>query len=116
MSVSGLEYLRHILLETEYVRSCTEGLTLEDFLRDETLKRAFARSIEVIGEAAQHVPLELRQKYAQVARRSAAGMLDRLIHGYFGVDYDIVWAVAVHKIPALHYEVKEIIAHETAGV
>jgi uncharacterized protein with HEPN domain len=59
-------------------------------MRDETLKRAFVRSIEVIGEATRNIPIETRQKYPQVDWKAMAGMRDRLIHGYFGIDYDIV--------------------------
>ena len=56
MSRSSLEYLRHILDETSYLRRQSDGLSKEQFLQDETLTRAFARSIEIIGEAAKQVP------------------------------------------------------------
>ena len=99
--LSPLEYLRHILDETEYLMSQTQGLSKEEFMSDPTLKRAFVRSIEIIGEAAKKVPDNLKQKYAQIEWRAIAGMRDRLIHGYFGVDHDIVWDVVTNKIPQL---------------
>ena len=58
------------------------------FVQDETLKRAYVRSIEVIGEPVKQLPDELCQKYDAIEWRAMAGMGDRLIHNYFGVDYD----------------------------
>ena len=66
MSLSSLEYLRHILDETEYLIDQTFGLTKEQFLHDETLRRAFVRSIEIIGEASKKISDELKQRYPEV--------------------------------------------------
>ncbi len=63
MSLSPFEYLRHILDETEYLVSQTHGLSQDEFMKDETLKRAFVRSLEIIGEAAKKAPEDLKQKY-----------------------------------------------------
>ncbi len=109
MSFEPLEYLRHILAEADYLIAQTDTLRKADFLRDETLRRAFVRSLEVIGEAAKKVPDELRAKYPQIEWRSMAGMRDRLIHGYFGVDHDLVWEVAAQKVPQLKIAIAEIL-------
>ena len=101
MPVSPREYLRHILDETEYLISASEALTKDQFLGSETLKRAFVRSLEIIGEASKKVTTQLRQRYPLVEWRALAGMRDRLIHDYFGVDYYIVWDVVRNKIPLL---------------
>ncbi len=114
MSHSPLEYIRHILEEAEYLTSKSSLLTKEEFSRDETLKRAFVRSIEVIGEAVKKVPPEFRSRHARIEWRVMAGMRDRLIHGYFGVDYDIVWDVATTKIPDLQRQLQEILRQESA--
>lgn len=112
MSRSPLEYLRHILDETIYLSRQTPGLSKAQFLADETLQRAFVRSIEIIGEAAKQVPAGFREKYPKIQWRTMAGMRDRLIHGYFGIDYEIVWDVVIHKVPALHQEIEEILRNE----
>jgi uncharacterized protein with HEPN domain len=59
------------------------------------------RSIEIIGEASKKVSSGLKNQYPVVEWRAMAGMRDRLIHNYFGVDYDIVWDVVITKIPIL---------------
>ena len=90
-----------MLAEANYITAACAGLQREEFLVDETRKRAFVRSIEIIGEATKHVTDEFRQQHSEFEWRAMAGMRDRLIHGYFGVDYELVWDVAANKIPLL---------------
>jgi uncharacterized protein with HEPN domain len=112
MSPSAYEYLQHILDETAYIIDSSDGVNKAVFMQDETLKRAYVRSIEIIGEAVKQLPDTLRQKYDAIEWRAMAGMRDRLIHNYFGVDYDIVWDVISRKIPELDAEVQKIIQQE----
>jgi len=114
MSLSAIEYLRHILDETGYLMDRAQGLTGEQFMRDATLKRAFVRSLEIIGEASKQIPDDFKQKYIHLEWRAMAGMRDRLIHGYFGVDYGIVWDVVKNKIPILHQAIKEVVEAESS--
>ncbi len=113
MPPSSLEYLRHILDETEYLISAAKDLSKEGFFRDETLKRAFVRSIEIIGEASKKVSPDLKGRYTELEWRVIAGMRDRLVHDYFGVDYDIVWDVVLNKVPSLHVKIEQIIQQES---
>jgi Uncharacterized conserved protein len=114
MSLSAVEYVRHMLDETGYLIDQTQGLTWDQFMRDATLQRAFVRSLEIIGEASKRIPDDFKQKYGHLEWRAMAGMRDRLIHGYFGVDYGIVWDVVTNKIPVLHRAIKEIIEAESS--
>jgi len=114
MSHSILPFLQHILSETQYLMAHSRGLTKTEFLGDETLKRAFVRGLEIIGEAAKQIPEEVRQKYGYIDWRAMAGMRDRLIHDYLGVDYDLVWDVIVTKVAVVQREVEQIVRHEVA--
>jgi uncharacterized protein with HEPN domain len=112
MSLSVLEYLRHIRDEADYLMAQAQRVTKETFMRDETLKRAFVRSLEIIGEAAKKVPSDFRQQYSSIDWKALAGVRDRLIHGYFGVDYEIVWDIVTTKVPVLHKEIQHILRLE----
>lgn len=109
MSLPGAEYLRHILEEVDYLIEHSRGVTHDQFLQDETLRRAFVRSLEIIGEAAKKVPPELAKRLRDIEWRAMVGMRDRLIHGYFGVDYDLVWDVVVNKVPLLGTRIRELL-------
>ena len=115
MSPPLLDCLRHILDEADYLSSEVPDLTHSEFLADETSKRAFARSLEIIGEATKRVPEELRQHYPQVEWRAMASMRDVVIHHYFGVDYDIIWDMVSNKIPHLRKQIETIIEKERSG-
>jgi uncharacterized protein with HEPN domain len=109
MSFEPRDYLKHILVETTYLVDRSRDVTIEAFMADETLRRAFVRSLEIIGEAAKKVPEDFRTAHPDVEWRAMAGMRDRLIHDYFGVDFELVWDVVRNRIPELRRQIAAIL-------
>ncbi len=113
MSKEPIEYLKHILVECNYIISViNKSITQDDFLSDETLKRAVVRSLEIIGEATKKIPADFKVKWNSIMWKNMAGMRDRLIHDYMGVNYLIVWDVAKNKIPELTQQIVNVIDKE----
>lgn len=109
MSLSPHEYLHHILDEIDYVLTQIAGLDYDAFISNPTLKRAFVRSLEIIGEASKKLPEEIKAMQPDIEWRKVTGMRDRLIHDYFGVDYTIVWDVATTKFPDLRLDFQALL-------
>ncbi|TFG02212.1 MAG: DUF86 domain-containing protein [Promethearchaeota archaeon] len=105
-----MDKIHHIHDEIEYLSINSKGLTFEKFIQDETLKRAFVRSLEIIGEAVKLIPNQVLERYNQIEWKKIAGMRDKLIHRYFGIDYELVWDVIENHIPKLK-EVMDIIVN-----
>lgn len=112
MSTSAIEYLRHIVDEDRFLSDSTTGKTIEQFLDDPVLKRACVRAIEIIGEASKKIPEDFWAKYPNLEWKKMAGMRNRLIHDYFGVDYYIVFDVARSKASTLVSTIAEILKSE----
>ena len=107
---SPLDGLRDILAECRFLVSHSKGMELSSFLNDPVMQRAFARSIEIIGEAVKALPESLVISHSDIPWRRMAGMRDRLIHGYFAVDYSLVWDVVISRIPELEKGIEGILS------
>jgi uncharacterized protein with HEPN domain len=106
------DYLQDILDSINDIESFILGMGFEEFKGDRKTINAVVRSIEVIGEASKRIPRSLKAKYKGVPWREMAGMRDKLIHEYFGVDVEILWKTAKDDIPPL----KQVIQNMMKGL
>ena len=113
MYPSQLEFIKHIEDECDFLLKVTLGKTHQQILADEILCKAIVRSLEIIGEASKKVDDQLKTKYPQIDWKSMAGMRDKLIHDYFGIDYDIVLDAISNDIPELQHEIKRLLSIES---
>ena len=105
-------FLKHIEESIGYVLDYSKGINFLTFKKEKKLQDAILRRIEIIGEAIKNLPIEMNLKYPQVKWSQIAGMRDKLIHQYFGVDLEIVWNVIKEEIPKLNKQIKKIIEEE----
>lgn len=94
-------YLQHMLESIETIESYTEDVTEADFRERSMLQDAVIRQLEVLGEAAMQLSEETRNEYEDVPWQDITGMRNKLIHGYFGVDIDVVWETVIDDLPRL---------------
>ncbi|HBR16503.1 MAG TPA: hypothetical protein DD725_02675 [Deltaproteobacteria bacterium] len=105
----NLPFLKHILDEINFLLKETKGLAYKDFASNELLKRGCTRSIEVIGEAVKNISNELKEKHKDIDWKKITGMRDKVIHYYFGVNWNIVWDVIQKRIPELKPKIEKIV-------
>jgi|CXWL01.1.fsa_nt_gi uncharacterized protein with HEPN domain len=107
-----VDYLQDMLDNAEKARRFVQGVEFEAFRDDEEKVYAVVRALEVIGEAARHIPQSARAKYSQIPWRSVTGMRDKVIHDYFGVDLEVVWKTVHRDLPTLQETLANILAQD----
>ena len=103
-------FLKDIIAAMESIEEFIGDMTLEELKADEKTSSAVIRKFEIVGEASKHIPLKIRDKYTNIKWKSMAGMRDRLIHAYFGIDYNLVWSAIKTEIPNLKLKLKKILS------
>ncbi|MDQ7839649.1 MAG: DUF86 domain-containing protein [bacterium] len=104
------DYLRDILDAAEKADRFTEGMNLASFSADEKTVYAVIRALELVGEAAKKVPASVRKRHPDVPWQAAAGLRDKLIHDYFGVNLEVVWQTIREDLPGFKAAIVNVLA------
>ena len=105
-------YLKDILATIDAIEGFIAGMNLATFQADDKTVSAVARKLEIIGEAAKQIPDDVRQNHPGVPWKEMAGMRDKLIHFYFGVDHQLVWKAIKERLPQIKPEIQKMLVEE----
>ncbi|MFH1215516.1 MAG: DUF86 domain-containing protein [Pseudomonadota bacterium] len=108
----SIDYLEDILDAISKSLSFVHGMTKEKFFQDDKTVFAVIRALEIIGEAAKKIPEDTRCKYPDLPWREMAGMRDKLIHDYIGVNLEVVWKTVFEDLPILEKNLRKAISSE----
>jgi uncharacterized protein with HEPN domain len=103
-----IDYFRDVVEQIEKIEIFIKDLSYDDFIKDERTVYAVIRCFEVVGEAVKNIPKELKNKYPEIPWKRISGMRDKLIHEYFGVDYQTLWETIKKRIPEIKPLLKKI--------
>jgi len=103
-------FLSEMLESVEKIERYTAGLSFEDFERQEMVVDAVVRNLEIIGEAAKHIPDNLREQYQTLEWSRVVGFRNIVIHEYFDVDLEIVWTIATQRLPDLKVVLQQMLS------
>jgi uncharacterized protein with HEPN domain len=106
---STLDHLDDILDAAGKIETFTRGMSYEEFSGDDKTVYAVTRALEVIGEATKCIPRQVRERYPSLPRSEMAGMRDKLIHAYFGINRAIIWRTVRDDIPPLRPAVQRLL-------
>ncbi len=104
-----LDYLEDIIDAINATEQFIMNLNFETFETDKKTIFAVTRAIEIIGEASKHIPPEIRNQYSQIPWKEIAGMRDKMIHHYFGINLKILWNTAYRDLPQLKPQIQDIL-------
>lgn len=107
-----LVFIKHIVESIKFIEEFSQDLTEEELSKNRLKQDAIVRELEIIGEAIKNLPSEFTDKYKKVDWKDLAGLRDKLIHHYFGVDIEIVWNTIKEDIPKLKKEILNILDKE----
>lgn len=106
------EALNDIKEAIRRIEKYIEKLDYDDFLEDSKTQDAVVRNFEIIGEAVKLLDSKFREDHAKIPWKKIAGIKDKLIHHYFGVNFEIIWTIIKEELPELKTYVEEILHNE----
>ena len=101
-------FLTHILESIGWIEKETKDLSKDKFVQDVPTHDAVIRRLEIIGEAVKNLPTDFKIEYPDIAWKKIEGFRDKLIHGYFGIDLELVWEIVNKDIPPLKEQIEKI--------
>ena len=105
----SVDFLKDILESIEKIEKFIKGFEFDDFSKDDKTIYAVIRALEIIGEATKNLPDSLKEEHPEVPWRKMTGTRDKVIHGYFGVDLEVIWRTITRNIPILKPLIKDIL-------
>ena len=115
MKKDPIIFIKHISENIKSIENFSKGLSKANFLKDELKQNAIIRKLEVIGEATKNIPSSFRNKHPSVEWSKIAGLRDKLIHHYFGINLERVWTIIRRDLPKLKDDIKIILEKESKG-
>jgi uncharacterized protein with HEPN domain len=103
------DYLQDIFDAVNDIENFVDNMTYEEFIKDRKTLNAVVRSIEIIGEASKNIPETMKAKHKELPWKQMAGMKDKLIHAYFGVDVETLWKAVKENIPPLRQSIQQML-------
>ena len=103
-----LVLLEDIMLAVQKIARYTSQMDHNEFLNHELVIDGVARNLEIIGEAARQLPEEFRRAHAQIPWPQIAGLRNRIVHDYFGLDLELIWEIVQHDLPELEKQVRAL--------
>jgi uncharacterized protein with HEPN domain len=111
-ALDDLSRLKHILDACREALTFVKGQSKEDLQNNRMLALALVKELEIIGEAANSISMDCQLRYPMIPWKDMIGMRNRLVHAYFGINYDVVWQTVWENLPLLQVDVERIIEQE----
>ncbi len=109
------DFVQDIIDSINDVENFIGRMDFEEFIKDKKTVYSVVRAIEIIGEATKNIPGQIKKKYPEVTWKKMAGMRDRLVHEYFGIDLEILWGTAKEDVPQLRVPFSKVLEDMERG-